>query len=218
MRRPRARHLVLVVAGAAAVGSGLVVLSTPPRVDAPDIAAPSAPATAPTVVPAAPPVPATPVPTTPAPQPPVAAAPVAVTLPGSADVPLLPVGVLDTGALELPDRPAELGWFAAGAVPGDPAGTAVVAGHIDSAEYGSGPLEALVHLAEGDVVEVTDAAGGVHRYAVTSRWSVPKPELPADVFRTDGPPQLALITCGGTFDERTGGYSDNVVVLAQPVG
>jgi hypothetical protein len=143
-----------------------------------------------------------------------------VTLPGAADpVPLVPVGVLASGALQLPDRPTVLGWFAGGSAPGDAAGTAVIAGHVDSAEYGAGPLEALLSLAAGDVIEVTDVAGGAHRYAVASRESHPKDDggVPAEVFRRDGPAQLALITCGGAFDERTGEYADNVVVLAVPV-
>jgi hypothetical protein len=132
-------------------------------------------------------------------------------------VPLVPVGVLASGALQLPERPTVLGWYAGGAVPGDPAGTAVVAGHVDSARYGAGPLEGLLSLRAGDVVAVTDAAGGLHRYAVASRTSIAKPALPPELFRTDGPPQLALVTCGGAFDERSGSYADNVVVAAVPV-
>jgi sortase (surface protein transpeptidase) len=145
---------------------------------------------------------------------------VALTLPPATTpdpVPLVPVGVLASGALQLPERPTVLGWYAGGAVPGDPAGTAVVAGHVDSARYGAGPLEGLLSLRAGDVVAVTDAAGGLHRYAVASRTSIAKPALPPELFRTDGPPQLALVTCGGAFDERSGSYADNVVVVAVPV-
>jgi hypothetical protein len=40
---------------------------------------------------------------------------------------MVPVGVLASGAVELPERPTVLGWYAAGAVPGDSAGTAVIA-------------------------------------------------------------------------------------------
>ncbi|MBB3082952.1 class F sortase [Geodermatophilus sabuli] len=215
MSRPRARHLVLVVAGTVLVGSGLALTQAPPRADAPEIGEPVAavaPSPAPPVVPAAP-VEA------PLPPPPVAAAPTAVVLPATADpVPLVPVGVLASGSLQLPERPTVLGWYAGGAVPGNAVGTAVVAGHVDSARYGSGPLEGLLSLREGDVVEVTDAGGAVHRFAVVSRTSFPKSALPPELFRTDGPPQLALITCGGAFDERTGNYADNVVVMAAPVG
>jgi hypothetical protein len=217
VNRPRARHLVLVVAGAVLIGTGLALPHGQPRVDAADFTA-----TAPTSSSAAPSTPV-PSPTPPAPPapvvPPVAAAPATVSLPGTPDpVPLEPVGVLESGALQLPERPTVLGWFAAGVAPGDPAGTAVIAGHIDSAEYGAGPLEGLVTLAAGDVVTVTDATGVAHRFAITSRASYPKSAggVPAETFRRDGPPQLALVTCGGAFDERTGDYADNVVVLATP--
>lgn len=101
-------------------------------------------------------------------------------------------------------------------------------GRSCGARHGSGPVAyrvartVLVSRAGGavelgDVVEVVDAAGERHRFAVTSRTSYPKAALPAEVFRTDGPPQLTLITCGGAFDEATGNYADNVVVVAQPV-
>ncbi|MGY1691977.1 class F sortase [Geodermatophilus sp. SYSU D01105] len=217
MRGPRLRHLVLVVAGVVLVGSGLALTRVQPRADAPDIGPPvaavaPAPGTPPPAVPSPPP--ATPT------VPPASPAPVALSLPSATTpdpVSLVPVGVLASGALQLPERPTVLGWYAGGAVPGDAAGTAVVAGHVDSARYGAGPLEGLLSLREGDVVEVADAAGGRHRYAVASRTSIPKSALPPELFRTDGPPQLALVTCGGAFDERTGNYADNVVVVAVPV-
>ncbi|MGY1773886.1 class F sortase [Blastococcus sp. SYSU D00813] len=218
MRSPRVRHPgVLVVAGAVLVGSGLVLAGTGSRADAPDFGTPVAAATTPAE--AGPPVDPQPVPDPPPPPPApaVPAVPVTVTLPASADaVPLVPVGVLPGGGLALPERPTVLGWYAAGATPGGAAGTAVVAGHVDSAEFGAGPLEGLLDLAMGDPVTVTDEAGGTHHYVVSARTSYDKSALPPELFRTDGPPQLALVTCGGEFDERTGSYADNVVVLAVP--
>jgi hypothetical protein len=206
---------VLVGAGVVLIGWGLALVRTPPRADAPDIGRPVATAvgspgaTAPATPVAAP----TPAPTSLAVPPPVT-----LTVPGtSRPVPVVPVGVLDSGALQLPEQPTVIGWYAAGAVPGGPAGTAVMAGHIDSARYGAGPLRGLLHVQQGDVVAVTDAGGGVHEYVVASRTSIPKPGLSPELFRVDGPAQLALITCGGAFDRRTGNYADNVVVLADPV-
>jgi hypothetical protein len=220
--RPRVRHLlVLVVAGIALVGSGLSLAFEVPRADAPDIGPPPAAAAAsqPAVPEPEPPF-RSPAPRAPADASPsavAASAPEAISLPATPEpVLLVPVGVLESGALQLPERPSVLGWYAAGAVPGDPSGTAVVAGHIDSAEFGAGPLEALLELQLGASIVVTDAAGGSHMYSVTSRTSYPKSALPPEVFRVDGPPQLALVTCGGSFDERTGQYADNVVVLAAP--
>lgn len=210
MRAPRARHLVLVVGGVVLVGSGLVLTQRPPRADAPDLGTPVA--AAPVAASATPPAPVV-VPRAPA-------APATLGLPGDPDpVPLVPVGVLPSGALQLPERPSVLGWYAAGATPGDPAGTAVIAGHVDSAVYGAGPLKRLLDISLGDVVRVTDATGRTHAYAVASRTSYRKTTgLPPELFGTDGPPRLALITCGGAFDERTGSYADNVVVVATPLG
>ncbi|HEY0127387.1 MAG TPA: class F sortase, partial [Blastococcus sp.] len=199
------------------VGSGLALASASPRADARDIGtAPETSAPAPsTAAPSPEPVPPATVVVPSAP--PVPSAPVALALPTTPDpVPLVPVGVAENGALQLPDRPSVLGWYAAGALPGAPAGTALVAGHVDSAEFGAGPLETLAHLRLGDVVEVADAAGVSRRYAVESRTSYPKADLPPEVFAADGPPRLALVTCGGAFDERTGQYADNVVVIAVP--
>lgn len=124
--------------------------------------------------------------------------------------------MLASGALQLPERPTVLGGFAAGAAPGAQAGTAVVAGHLDSASVGPGPLVALFDLRAGDVLQLTDAAGGHHRYSVVSRTSYPKSALPPEVFSRDGPPRLAVVTCGGAFDAARGHYADNVVVLAVP--
>jgi hypothetical protein len=216
MTAPRLRILVgLVVAGLLLVGSGLALALAAPRADARDIGRSPTAATS-TSAPStseAPPAVAVPPPSGPG----VPAAPVALALPTSPDpVPLVPVGVLDNGALHLPDRPSVLGWYAAGAVPGAPTGTALVAGHVDSAHFGAGPLETLAELRLGDVLEVADAAGVIRRFSVESRTSYPKSDLPAEVFAAGGPPRLALVTCGGAFDERTGQYADNVVVVAVP--
>jgi hypothetical protein len=211
--------LALVVAGGVLVCSGLVLEQREPRAAAPDLAAsvgatggaPSTPGPAPAAVTLAP-APSTPV------VPDVSPAPAALTLPrGDGPVPVLPIGTLRSGALALPERPSELGWYAAGAVPGDPVGSAVIAGHVDSAVYGAGPLRELLHLGLGDRIAVTDEAGTAHVYHVTSRTTYLKRDLPRDVFRVDGPAQLALITCGGAFDRVTGNYEDNVVVVATPV-
>jgi len=45
---------------------------------------------------------------------------------------------------------------------------------------------------------------------------VAKNALPGSLFATTGPPRLALVTCGGSFDPATGHYRDNVIVWAKP--
>ena len=49
---------------------------------------------------------------------------------------------------------------------------------------------------------------------------VPRADLrhQAVVFSAAGDRRLVLITCGGPYDASRGGYQDNVVVVARPVG
>ncbi|MCK9922028.1 class F sortase [Frankia sp. AgPm24] len=121
------------------------------------------------------------------------------------------------GALDVPRDPAIVGWWAGGAAPGSATGTVVLAGHVDY-DGRPGALFSLAELPTSSVVTVTSADGTTHRYQVVTRRHVAKTSL-ADtgVFRTDGPPRLALITCGGSFNRTTHSYRDNVIVLALPI-
>jgi hypothetical protein len=54
-----------------------------------------------------------------------------------------------------------------------------------------------------------------YRVEAVSRF--PKTGLPVgEVFARDGAPRLTLVTCGGQFDYRANGYTENVVVVARP--
>ncbi|MCL9762499.1 class F sortase [Frankia sp. AiPa1] len=121
-----------------------------------------------------------------------------------------------SGALEVPRDPATVGWWAGGAAPGSPAGTVVLAGHVD---YNGRPgaLFPLDTVPMATVVTLTSIDGTSHSYRVVARRHVAKTALATTgVFQTDGPPRLALITCGGPFDRATHSYRDNLIVLALP--
>jgi hypothetical protein len=142
--------------------------------------------------------------------------PVAVRVEGiGVDAPVRPVGVTRDRTLEVPDA-HEVGWYRFGPVPGE-AGSAVLAGHVD---YGGaiGVFWDLAEVEPGAVVEVDRSDGTVARFVVTSVRLHPKGELPAEVFRREGSPSLALITCGGEFDPQARRYTANVVVHASLVG
>jgi hypothetical protein len=202
-----------VLAGSARQGPPEVVTSpaTPPATPAPT-APPTAPATsAVPLAPATPPPAASPSPT----------APVRVAVAGrDVEVPVDPVGVAPDGQMEIPPLAERGGWYRFGSDPGDPAGTTVVAAHVDSvASGGTGPFARLVDVRPGDAVEVTLADGSTRAYAVDAVTRFPKTEARwPDVFTRDGPPRLALVTCGGAFDRGSGHYADNVLVTATPVG
>jgi hypothetical protein len=66
----------------------------------------------------------------------------------------------------------------------------------------------LVDLADGTTI----------RFKVTGRQQVVKSQFPADlVYSPTLETILRLVTCGGTFDARTGHYSDNIIVTAVAV-
>jgi Sortase domain len=127
-----------------------------------------------------------------------------------------PVGVDARGVLNIPADPQVVGWWAAGAAAGASAGNVVLAGHVDTAA-GVGAMRELVDLPMGSLVEVTDDTGATTRYRIVARESFGKADgIPASLFRADGPPGLVLITCGGTFDARSGHYTENVVLVGVP--
>lgn len=133
--------------------------------------------------------------------------------------PVVPVGIEpgSAGAMQVPDDPFVAGWYTFGPAPGDPGGVAVLTSHVDMARTGPGAFYKLRTLEPGDLVAVDLADGRVVDYLVTGREQMAKGAFPAtEVFRRDGAPALALITCGGEFDRSTGHYVDNVVVWAAP--
>jgi Sortase domain len=100
--------------------------------------------------------------------------------------------------------------------PGQP-GVAVIAGHIDSASAGPGALYDLRELAKGDAVEIVDSLGRISTWTVSGPpETAPKTDLPSALWVSNGPPRLAIVTCGGAFDSTTGHYLDNVIVWATP--
>jgi LPXTG-site transpeptidase (sortase) family protein len=112
-----------------------------------------------------------------------------------------------------PSDPAELGWWAEGARPGDP-GRALVAGHTVNA--GGGALDDLETLKRGDRVTV-GSRGGSTRWVVESVEVLGKGEIALraeQLFTQEGPSRLVLLTCEDWDGTR---YLSNVVVTALPV-
>jgi hypothetical protein len=126
-----------------------------------------------------------------------------------------PVGVEADGQMTVPAEVDRVGWYRFGPVPGA-AGSAVVAGHVDSWDQGLGALAPLREAEVDDEVLVTDAAGAVSRWRVVSRDLLAKQALPAELFARTGEPRLVLVTCGGPYLPDLRSYRDNVVVVAVP--
>jgi len=213
---------------AASVGAAAVVAgrgdARPGAAGPAEVTATSTPTRSPSPSPAPtsePPVPDVPVqdaslaPVTAAPE------PAHLTLPTlGVDLPVDPVGVADDGQMEIPPHAERAGWYRYGPVPGDAAGTAVIAAHVDSiASAGLGPFARLKDLAVGDPVDVALADGGVVHFTVADVAQVPKTDVTwPDVFDRDGAPRTVLVTCGGKWQPKVRHYADNVIVSLAEVG
>jgi len=135
------------------------------------------------------------------------------------DAPVDPVGVSARGDLVIPDAVDRVGWYRFGPAPGAPAGSVLVAGHVDSARQGPGALFDLRSAAVGTRIDLVTESGRTFRYRVTGRETIAKTRLPVErLFDRAGAPRLVLVTCGGPFDRTTRSYRDNLVVAADPVG
>ncbi|WP_258229393.1 class F sortase, partial [Arthrobacter sp. HMWF013] len=169
------------------------------------------PAPSPAAIPAA--VPAAPatLPATTAPVP----APTTLTVAGtSINMTVVPVGVAPGGAMEIPEAFDQAGWYRFGPAPGAGAGTAVIAGHIDTTSE-QAPFSQLKTLAAGTAIQVgrQDAPPLVYR-VVTVELMAKDSFDGASLFRRAGPHELKVVTCGGRWLDEVKDYSDNVIVTA----
>ncbi len=145
-------------------------------------------------------------------------APRQLTLPGGAAAEVEPAQTVN-GELVVPELVQHLGWWDGSSYAGDPFGSVVIAGHVDSAAQGLGFFAKLLRVKVGDQVRVS-GDGHAADYRVSSVQSVAKRALAADseAFDQTGDHRLVLITCTGTFDYDRHSYDSNLVVIAQPVG
>lgn len=133
------------------------------------------------------------------------------------DVAVRPVGLDDQGRMGLFDDPSIAAWYRWGPAPASPAGSTVIAAHVDSLEYDLLPFARLKDAPAGTQIFVTDAAGTRHPYAVQSVQVVEKADVDWNAaFDRTGPPRLTLVTCGGEFDYENRHYLSNLVLTATP--
>jgi sortase (surface protein transpeptidase) len=117
------------------------------------------------------------------------------------------------GTIEVPQDWNVAGWFAKGARPGQ-RGPAVILGHVDS-RSGPAVFYRLRELTPGDKILIDQRDGRTAAFIVDRTERRPKTRFPTtDVYFPTLRPVLRLVTCGGTFDESSGHYRDNIIVFA----
>jgi hypothetical protein len=137
-----------------------------------------------------------------------------------ANAPIVPVGTMPNGELQIPLNPRIVGWWHYGAKPGATVGTAILAGHINYAGV-TGAIAAIGTLNPGDQVFVFGKQNADNRHEVAFRVTgvrtYHKTHLPyKQLFNQRGAGRIVIVTCGGPFDASTGNYLDNIVVFAVP--
>lgn len=118
------------------------------------------------------------------------------------------------GVLVPPSDPQTLGWWSAGARPGQRFGSVLITGHTWSS--GDGAFDHLATIRAGDRVAVATSKGMI-RYAVSAVTVYRKASLARrapQIFDQSVPSRLVLVTC----DDWNGvEYLSNAVVVADPI-
>jgi sortase (surface protein transpeptidase) len=133
------------------------------------------------------------------------------------DTPLVRLGLNPDGTLQVPTDFSVAGWYSLGPGPGEP-GAAVIVGHVDS-KLGPAVFYRLGQLDPGSVVRIALADNTEALFRVYAVREYAKAAFPTSLVYAATPgAELRLVTCGGSFDRRTGHYVDNVVVFARYAG
>ena len=188
-------------------------------VDTPVPAAPTASAPSPSAVAAAPiatDIPRTDIDSRAAPQGPPPEAPDRESVASlQIDMPVVPVGLAAGGDVSIPSASHTAGWYEYSSGYTGRSGTIVVVAHVDAWD-GIGPFSRLKAVSASAEVVLT-GPDGPRTFRVDGVAQPQKgPGSLAGYFVGTGPAKLVLITCGGSFDEATGHYRDNIVVTASP--
>lgn len=141
--------------------------------------------------------------------------PVRIRIPAvQVDAPLMRLGLAPDGSLDVPPAGNRniAGWYKDGTPPGAE-GTSVIAGHVDNAR-GPAVFYHLGSLSKGHTIEVRRRGGRTAVFTIDAIEVYDSEDFPEQrVYAASGQAELRVITCGGTFSEKTG-YRGNVVAYA----
>jgi sortase (surface protein transpeptidase) len=131
------------------------------------------------------------------------------------DSKLMDLGLRDDGTMQVPPGAFPAGWFTGAPTPGE-LGPAIIAGHIDM--KGPGVFHSLHKLKPGDKLTVRRRDGSAPVFRVSRIEQFHKNQFPTSlVYGNINHAGLRLITCGGSFNSKSGHYDDNIVVFADLV-
>jgi len=127
-----------------------------------------------------------------------------------------PLGVTQSGNMDVPSDITKVGWFDRGPRPGEK-GNAVIAGHLNGPNNAQGVFANLDKLKIGDKIFVGDSQGTLFTFVVRDSRAY-NPGYAEDVFSSNSDSaHLNLVTCDGTWDKNTKSYTKRLVVFTDIV-
>ena len=118
--------------------------------------------------------------------------------------------------LSVPRDPDKTGWYVGGPAPGV-LGPAVIAGHV-TWDGRPAVFFKVGSMKPGQEIKVERRNGSTAVFEVEKVTQVAKDNFPTEaVYGSINHAGLRLITCGGTYDQKSNRYLDNVVVFAKLV-
>ena len=143
--------------------------------------------------------------------------PTGIELPSGDSAVIEPARTVD-GVLEVPTDVQHVGWWDGSSYAGDPFGSTVLAGHVDSRQQGLGFFAQLLMIQIGDHITLRSDVNSL-TYQVVSSSLVQKQALASDSDALDqrGPHRLVMITCSGQWHPELRSYDSNLVLIADPV-
>lgn len=132
---------------------------------------------------------------------------------------VISVGKTKEGALDAPSTAWDVGWYKDSGQPGQ-GGAMLLDGHVNDSFNTPGIFAGLHTLQNGDLLTVERGDGQVYTYRVVTTEIKSVAHVDMDRLLssiTKDRQGLNLITCGGTYNRRTGTYSDRILVYTERV-
>lgn len=127
------------------------------------------------------------------------------------------VGISGDGAMAVPTKAQDVGWYELGTNPGD-IGSAVLAGHVNWDDGQDAVFTRLHELVAGDLVQVKNSLGVTKTFIVYDIKTYLVDDDTHQVFSSsDGQRNLNLITCSGVWDTLLETHKSRLVVFTREI-
>jgi LPXTG-site transpeptidase (sortase) family protein len=129
------------------------------------------------------------------------------------DAPVEYVGLTQSGAMDVPQKPEDVAWYNLGPRPGE-SGSAAIAGHSGYKDNKPAVFDNLYKLQKGDKIYVEDSKGITVTFIVREFRTYGLYDDVSSVFNSnDGVAHLNLITCSGVWNDKEKTHATRLIVF-----